>query len=262
MTLDVAIVTWLPEGIRRVAAMNLPAVEGVRYIVSWQEYGAEADIPAELRDREDLEVHLFDGRGVSANRNNAIRHCTADIILNGDDDLSYTPDELKAVIKTFEKNPEVHVATFAYHGSVKRYPTEKTVLGFPLPKHYSVGAIEIAYRRECSRQLMFDELYGPGAPVWQGAEDEKFLYDARRMGLNCTFFPIKITTHHGGASTGARPLLTKGAAAASGRIIRLEFPASWPLRILLKSLRQWRMGACFLFTLHHQWRGAISGGKA
>ena len=36
MTLDVMIVTIGADGIKRVAAMNLPEVEEVRYIVSWQ----------------------------------------------------------------------------------------------------------------------------------------------------------------------------------------------------------------------------------
>ena len=34
MTLDLALVTWQPEGIARVAAQQLPCVDGVRYIVS------------------------------------------------------------------------------------------------------------------------------------------------------------------------------------------------------------------------------------
>lgn len=47
LTLDVLICTYTPDGIRRVAGMNLPALEGVTYIVSWQEH-ADAPVPDSL----------------------------------------------------------------------------------------------------------------------------------------------------------------------------------------------------------------------
>lgn len=47
MKLDVAISTYQPQGLQRVADMNLPQVEGVRYVVSWQQHGG-ARIPEQL----------------------------------------------------------------------------------------------------------------------------------------------------------------------------------------------------------------------
>ena len=85
LTLDIAIVTHRPEGIARVAAMNLPVIDGVRYVVSWQSH-EEAPVPESLV-RDDVEIHRFDGRGISLNRNHAYDHCRADIVLNADDDL-------------------------------------------------------------------------------------------------------------------------------------------------------------------------------
>ena len=51
---------------------------------------------------------------MSRNRNNCLRHATADLCLIGDDDCRYTHEQLQAVINTFEQNPNVDIATFQY----------------------------------------------------------------------------------------------------------------------------------------------------
>lgn len=49
LTLDVNIVTHRRAGIERVAAMELPRVDGVRYVVSWAV--ARRRLPAALMQR-------------------------------------------------------------------------------------------------------------------------------------------------------------------------------------------------------------------
>ncbi len=121
MTLDVLISTMGYDGIKRVVAMNLPRVDNVKYIVSWQLPGDDFPgvIPQELM-REDVNVYQLNSRGISLNRNNAIDNSTADICLTADDDLKYTPEQLKSVIATFENNPDVDIATFKYSGNDKK----------------------------------------------------------------------------------------------------------------------------------------------
>lgn len=257
LTLDVAIVTWKHDGIDRVAQMNLPHLHDVRYVVSWQSRQGRDDIPVSLTSRDDVEIHLFDADGVAANRNNALRHCRGDLILMADDDLSYSASGLMAVIETFTDNATVDLATFKYAGALKHYPATVTDLRFPLPRNYGVATFEIAVRRSKLQGLEFDESFGPGAAIWQAAEDEKFLYDARRRGLRCRFFPIEITSHLG-MTTGDKPFTDKGVCAASGKMIRLEYPRSWVPRILLKSARQWRQGVNPAFSLYHLLRGALT----
>ncbi|MDE5915852.1 MAG: hypothetical protein K2G71_04680, partial [Duncaniella sp.] len=58
LTLDVLIATHTPEGILRVADMNLPVVDGVRYIVSSQDH-RDAEIPMALETRHDVTVDRF-----------------------------------------------------------------------------------------------------------------------------------------------------------------------------------------------------------
>ena len=260
MKLDVAIATWQPSGINRVEHMQLPVVPGVRYIVSWQEYGSNPVVPDSLATRPDVTVVLCEEPGVSRNRNNALRHSTADIVLMGDDDLTYYPHALLQIIDAFERDPEMDVATFRYDGEhSKPYPREKCSLNGRLPKNYWVSMIEIAVRRESLHGLELDPHFGPGAPVWQAAEDEKFLWDARHRGLRCRFIPLTIARHYG-ASTGLRVISSPGIAAGQGRIVRLEYPFSWPLRMLLKSFREWRKGGHPWFCLRHMLRGAFSSG--
>jgi hypothetical protein len=54
LTLNLAIVTHKEDGIKRVVDMNLPHVDGVRYIVSWQ--SSEGVKLPEALYREDMEI--------------------------------------------------------------------------------------------------------------------------------------------------------------------------------------------------------------
>lgn len=253
--MDVAIATWQPEGIRRVEAMNLPQVSGVRYVVSWQLPGPDPVIPESLACRDDVSVFIIEKAGVSVNRNNACAHCTADIILNSDDDLVYTAEQLQSVIETFDRNPDVNLAAFQYNGAKKQYPAQECDLTSHLPEGYYGSLIEIAVRRKVFRKVTFDVNFGPGAPLFQCGEDTKFLFDVIRAGFHCRFFPITICTHDH-PSTGDKPL-SKGVALAEGKLIRLQYPASWILRVPLKAWRNKKKGGSLLSTLYYLLRGAL-----
>ena len=257
LTLDLALITYGSDGMKRVEAMKLPEIEGVRYVVSWQKSG-DSPVPATLQ-REDVLIVRTDTRGAAINRNNAIDNCTADIILFSDDDLIYTIGQLKAVNDTFEQYPEVDLATFeATHPSGPCYPSSPTRLGEPLPKGYWVSAYQIAYRRDAAGNLRCHPEFGAGAPRFTGADDELFLLSAIRRGLNCTFFPINICTHPD-LSTGTTERLSPGNLRAMGCYMRIADRKSWPLRLLLKALRVKRAGqAGFFFALRHLSSGASS----
>lgn len=234
-TLDLAIATHRPEGIQRVASMNLPHVEGVRYIVSWQNH-ENVNIPPEL-ERDDVEIYRFDKVGLSNNRNNAIDHCRADIVLNSDDDLVFTAERLQGLMMIFERNPDVDVATFkTIMPTSPVYPTESCRLRDPLPKGYWVLAIAIAFRLKRVDGLRFHPLLGLGSPKLCGAEDELFLLSAIRRGLNCRFFPIEICSHPT-ESTGTKQSLTSGNLRASGCYIAIAYHRTWPAKIFIKALR-------------------------
>ncbi len=245
LTLDVAIATWKADGINRVVAMNLPRCNGVRYVVSWQA-AQGLDVPAALLNRDDVSVYTTDVKGLSNNRNNAVEHCTADIVLHGDDDLTYTAEQLQAVRNAFEQWPDVEVATFRYEGEhTKCYPAVVADLAV-MPKNYSVTMFEIAVRRNSAAgMLRCHPAFGPGSPFTASGEDEILLLTARRRGLNCKFFPITITTHHG-PTTGSRRITNDRVLHGMGAVIRLTYGLSSLPRIVLKSFRMSRSGQCGL----------------
>lgn len=218
--LDVLISTIDLEGINRVVKMNLPHVDGVHYIVSWQMPGEKhlLNIPDDLK-REDITVSQIDSRGSSINRNNAINQVVAPYALHSDDDLIYTPEQLLAVIKTFEDNKDVDIACFKYTGfDNKQYPETETDLAI-LPKNFYPTTFEMAFRTATVKgKLKFNENFGIAAPILNASEDGMYLLEARQMGLNCRFFPITIT-HHAGASTGFRPITNEGVIMAEGAYI-------------------------------------------
>lgn len=258
LTLDVNIATHRREGIERVAAMKLPRVEGVRYVVSWQL--PDGDLPVGLL-RDDVDVYRLDLPGVSRNRNNALDHSTADLCLLADDDLLYTPQQLKEVIATFERNPDTVLAAFRYDPPGRKpYPDTVTDISRGFPKsHGGVTTIELAFRRRIvvGAGVRFCELAGPGAPVLQAAEDELFLEAVKRKRLRCVYYPFTVCRHCGGMPTGARPL-SAGAVKAGGAVIAVTHPWTAALRIPLWAWRRWRRGQFPLLPgIAHLTHGAI-----
>ena len=241
MTLEVLICTFGAEGIKRVSQMSLPEISNVHYIVSWQK-SEGSPVPESLTSRHDVRIIPCDGLGISRNRNNSLAHWTADIALLADDDLNYTPEGLKGVIKTFENNPTVDIATFRHTGAdSKRYPARSCSL-VPMPKGYYYTSVEIAIRRTpATQRLKFNTDFGLGSGLFLSGEEDVFMLEAEKSGLDIRFFPLDIVAHDN-LSTGLRKATARGEIAAWGAVIRLRYPWSWPFRVPLKALREWRAG--------------------
>ena len=234
LTLDLAIVTWQPEGIARVAARQLPRIPGVRYVISWQCHGG-APIPDSLTTRDDVEIHRCELTGISNNRNNAIGHCRGDIILMADDDIDSDDDGLRRVLCAFRDNPRLEMATFRFDGAGdKPYPTAETDLRFPLPYGFWVSSVEIAVRSHSNAgRLRFCPELGLGArfPV---AEDEFYILSALRRGVIPRFFPVVIG-HHNGPTSGCRPISSNAALEALGIYVGLTYGYNAPLRVYTRA---------------------------
>lgn len=238
MTLDVAIITWQPEGLQRVEAMQLPAVDGVRYVVSWQKHD-NAPIPEAIARRNDIDVWRTDATTVAENRNNAHNHCSADIVLNGDDDLIYTADGLRAVISTFANNPELQFACFKFDFGYKYKPYPNEICDLKrIPKGMWFGTIEMAVRRNSpAGELRFDKRFGPGAKHFGTGEDEYYLLQARRRGYVCRYYPITIGSHLG-ATHVSQQITNKKLIYGMGAIIGATYRVTALPRLVLKA---WRM---------------------
>lgn len=235
LTLDLALITHTPQGIQRIADMNLPVIDGVRYIVSWQNH-CDAPIPASLM-RDDVDIYRFNHQGLSLNRNNSLDHCSADIVLIADDDIIYTAERLKSVIRTFTDKPDVQLATFmADMPGAPVFPEESCALGEPLPKGYWIASFHIAFRRRSIGDLHFHPEFGLGSPRMHGSEDELFLLSAIRRKLNCRYFPIEICVHPN-QSTGTKAVFTPENIRATGCYIALAYRSSFAPRLVLKAWR-------------------------
>ena len=196
MTLQLLIST-LDDGIDNVASLLLPASLGISYLVSWQHSdGVERPVSTALQ-RDDVQVLHLAGRGLSRNRNNCLRHATADVLLIVDDDCRYELQQLQQVIATFESHPQLDMATFMMQceASPKSYPQQE----FDLAERragYHVSSVELAMRRTSVQgRLQFNEHFGLGARRFECGEEELFVHDALKLGLNVRFFPITVVRH-------------------------------------------------------------------
>lgn len=255
-TIDVVIATHRPEGIRRVETMDAPALPGVRYIVSWQNH-ADAPVPETLLKRSDMEIYRLEEQGVSSNRNNAIDHASAEVILVLDDDVTIFPEGILALQEYYRDHPEAEFLTYRtlpLHRKV--YPKVETPLCLPLPKGYYGTGIELSFRLKTG--LRFCPDLGPGGGRYDGGEDEAIVLAAIHRGLDCRYIPVTVCAHPH-PSTGTKATLTDDNLRASGLVIALQYPWSAWLRVPLKAWRNARRGrAGFLRALFLSIKGAVA----
>lgn len=194
MKLNVLICT-LNDGIAKVSDILLPQRADVDYIVSMQ-YTQEAylqQIPQVLHERTDVRVVTLPGKGLSRNRNNALKHASGDIALIADDDVRYCDEYFDRVIAAFAKDQKLDVAQFMIKaldgGYIKDYPQYSYT--YPcVAKGMYVTSPEIALRvASVQGRLFFDERFGLGSPYFVCGEEEVLFYDAYHMGLTIRFFP-------------------------------------------------------------------------
>lgn len=258
MTLEVLICTYGEDGINRVAAMNLPQVDNVKYLVSWQIANPlNVPVPPSL-NRDDIAILPTSSVGLSNNRNHALDNATGDICLIADDDLTYKPHQLKSIITTFKANPAVDVALFKYSGSdSKIYPDYEFNL-IKEPKGYYITSFEIAFRSQSiGTSLRFDPRLGVCAAMPAG-EEALFIHLALKCGLSCRFFPITIA-HHAALTTGSRTP-TPGVLQANGVVVAVKHGLCGLLRLPLIA---WRLScsgkAKFFPAVYHLIKGYIYG---
>lgn len=259
MTLEVLICTYGNEGINRVAKMDLPEVDGVKYLVSWQTNEFQLLLPDELH-RKDLRIYTSTSKGLSNNRNHALKKASGDICLIADDDLSYTTEQLKAVINTFDTNPNIDIALFKYSGDDnKQYPDYEFDLKKE-PKGYYITSFEIAFRRNSiPSTLKFDSRLGVGTSMPAG-EEAIFIHQALKEGLICRFFPITIT-HHPKLTTGSRKP-SPGVLQANGVIVAVKYGVLGMLRLPIIAWRLSRQRNAKIFpAVHNLFKGYIYGKK-
>lgn len=193
MTIDVLICTS-GNGIRKAANVLGAPRPDVRYVVSLQGIAEAGDMPPALLKRTDVEVVAAAGRGLSANRNNAVAYAKGDIILFSDDDNLYSWDDFDRVLSAFNACPDADIICFRsayYDGRLCRtFPSARFDLSRP-PRGYYVRSCEIAMRRRKGYPA-FDEHFGLGSEYLACGEEEIFIHDALRLGFRVVYCPLTI----------------------------------------------------------------------
>lgn len=237
--LQVLIAAFGRKGIQSVAQLSHPEMPGVEYIVSWQYGDDEPIVPDSLLCRKDFRVMPTATRGVARNRNLALAAASAPVVLESDDDVSYTSSQLQNVIDAFDLHPEADFISFKYYSkdNPRIYPDYEFDFR-SRPKGYYVGGIEMAFRLEPIRRagIIFNELFGIGAEFPSGEEDV-FVIDMLNAGLKAIFLPITIVTHDSD-STGMREDRKPNFIRTKGAIGLLDRPKLWPLRMIAHAFRE------------------------
>lgn len=261
--LQVLICTLGEAGIKRIVEAHHPNVPEVEYLVSWQLPDRDVEIPEELKRRRDFKIFKNNTRGLSKNRNIALNLATAPYCLISDDDLDYSEDGLLQIIRKFEDNPQLDIATFKYSGNdCKFYPDYSFDLRKP-PKGYFVTSFEIAFRRNkiIESQIKFNENFGIGAKFPAGEEDI-WLHDLLKKRFKGHFFPI-IIAHHEGLTTGLRLAEDPSLIITKGAVFIHVYPFTWFLRMLTHTWRNYNSDSSVssLSYLKLWIKGAISNIK-
>ncbi|MDO4319398.1 MAG: glycosyltransferase [Bacteroidales bacterium] len=260
LTLDVLISTVGNKGLERAKKVIQQPMDDIRYIISCQipDNDTEINVPDELRDRDDVSVYLINGRGLSKNRNNCLRHSRSDIALIADDDIEYTPTAFKDIIECFMNNPSCEIGLFRYSGADnKTYPEGMINVRKKLPGHHYVSSIEIAIRK-CpnTRPLIFDEDFGLGAPIFQSGEESLFIWNAIRSGVNIIMFPFVICNHQD-QTTGLAQIDKPGVLRAQGACMAIMYPLTFIPRVILNAYYLKKQGRSFITSMKYMIDGAL-----
>ena len=193
-TLEILIST-INEGINKIPDILLPPRANVKYLVSWQRTGTvRVEEPSILSERKDVKIVPLDGRGISSNRNNALKNASGDILLFSDDDTIYEPSYFERIKYNFAKYPKADVICFRAIDKdgnfIKRYSSTPFIYANrPRGTHFS--SVEIALRRRTDIPF-FDERFGLGSKYLACGEEEIFLNDIYKQGLKIIYVPETI----------------------------------------------------------------------
>ena len=180
----------LAEGLSRIVLP--PATPDTEILMVVQGTGGVAP------KRRDVRVIRLDSTGVTASRNAAIREATGEVLVFGEEDVTWLADGLADILATFDDNPRLAVFLGRAQDETgalrKRYPAIRE--SATMWNSARVGTIELAVRPELIRRanLTFDEDFGAGTRNFLG-DEYIFVADANRAKLKCDYFPITFSQH-------------------------------------------------------------------
>lgn len=244
------------KGIRQLDIKQLPCMPDAEYIISIQN-AAGADISNDITrlQRHDISTYEWADSGLSRNRNHAFDVATAPLLLIADDDLTFYPEGIAALIAAFDAEPDVDIITTRAALPEQRiYPADGHDLSRPFP-HYSAISFEIALRRKVvmpvsvtansnaglrdgsHAAVRFNTRYGIGSGCYGCGEEDVFLHDAIAAGYKARYHDIR-AVEHPGATTSVHSATHPDVVRAKGAVMRrLRGPFAAALRLPLEAHR-------------------------
>ena len=223
------LICTLNDRICQAANVLLPPREDICYVVSFQ-YTDDiflTMVPDVLHKRTDVTLLPLPQTGLSANRNNALKHCATPLAIIADDDVQYEYEDIDRIIQTFKDHPEVDIACFqgyTKNGEALRSYTDYDFEYSKRPYGTYFSSWEIALRIDLCLPA-FDTRFGLGAPYLSCGEEEVFLHQASKYGLHVHYFPIKICTIPDLQTTGRRFFYDKRVRRSKGAVFYMLYSA-------------------------------------
>ena len=231
--------------LHRLSLAGLPMLPEVVWQIFAQGDPARIAAHADRLARPDIRLIASPGQGAARNRNAALAAADTDLLLFADDDLTFHPEGITAVIARMVAQPEADFLCARLSDPAgrprKRYSRDgQPARWFNCGK---VGTPELALRpaRFRAAGVQFDPGFGAGAPDWLG-DEYIFLCDALRAGLRGRHVALTLASHPAESSG-----LAQGPAVMAVR-----------RRVLIRALGRWRSWPVrAIFALRH--RRAVGG---
>lgn len=188
------LICTIGNGIKKVPSVLMDrTVEGVTYLVAWQTDGS-IPAPCILFERKDVRVMKHNSIGLSRNRNFALKHATADLLVISDDDTRYTPQYIINIRKAFSLFPQSDIISFQaldYSGKPLKKYFDRTFLYQQRPRFTYFSSVELVIKRTPALPS-YDIRFGLGAEQLNSGEEDIFLYDSFKRGLTIRYVPLPI----------------------------------------------------------------------
>lgn len=235
------LISTIGERINQVAAILLPPISDVDYVISLQS-DQPIRLPGSLKKRDDVSIFRIKGKGLSANRNNALSHATGDLLVLADDDITLKAEYLRKLQRLAEAHPETDIfslqALTPQGQKLHYYP--RTHFTYPhVPRGYYFSSMGLVLRWG-NFYPKFDTRFGLGSEQLHMCEEQVFLHQCHKQGLRIDYYPqpLLITPSD---TTSRRYVTDPSLQQARGAMLTIIHGTPMALlRFLSTALRMWR----------------------
>ncbi len=169
MTTEILICTTIKR-LSKVEKILLPPQTGISYLIGIQGGVPTAEQLAPFL-RSDIRTVWMQEMGLSRNRNLVLHHARADLLVIADDDNMLVAETIAGLTRDFNEHPHWDIIQYRMSGS-----------GKPFPAIY-VSSCELVMRRRSIGSLRFDVRFGLGSEHLASGEEEVFVFQAIKKGL-------------------------------------------------------------------------------